>query len=326
FSDWGLAFLHLEAGQGDTVEGELSLFSNVNKDATGDAVNAAVVEVWYEHYFFDKQLAITAGKIDATCYLDQNEYANDETTQFLGRIFKNSPAIEWPADNNLGIHANICVEPISFLEFDLGYFEGDGDWDDIFDHNVYTAQVNLKPAELFDNIDPDQWSGNYRFYSWINDRDHTKLVDEGDPATDDYKEMNYGFGISCDQMMTDVFGIFGRFGWQRPNIILVDDSATLECAWSAGAQMSGYYWNREDDVLAFAIGQAFPSEEWDDASSTNYAAGEGHIEAYYKCQINECLAISPDIQLIWHPNGVRKSSEGDDDTIFVYGIRGQIDF
>ena len=326
FADWGLAFLHLEAGQNDSIESELSLFSNVNRDA-GATVNAQldVTELWYEHYFFDGQLTLTGGKVDATGYLDQNEYANDETTQFLGHIFRNSPVIEWPADNNLGAHINICVEPINFLEFDLGYFEGDGDWDDIFDHAVYTAQVNFKPAELL-GIDAEEWSGNYRFYTWINDQHHTKLVDEGDPVTEDYKEMNYGFGISLDQMITGVFGIFGRFGWQRPYIIPADGSATLKWTWSTGAQMTGSYWNREDDVLAFAIGQVFPSNEWDDASSDNYGAGEGHIEAYYKCQLNECLAISPDIQFIWHPNGVRKSSEGDDDVIFVYGARGQIDF
>ena len=81
---------------------------------------------------------------------------------------------------------------------------------------------------------------------------------------------------------------------------------------------------REDDVLAFAIGQVFPSEEYKDAG--NPGKGEGHIEAYYKLQVNKCLAISPDIQLIWNPNGVGKSSEGDNDTIFVYGMRAYLEF
>jgi len=332
FDDWGLAFLHLETGQNDTVESELSVFSNVNRDADASGAAVNVTEAWYEHYFLDEQLTLTGGKIDATGYLDQNEYANDECTQFLGRIFRNSPTIEWPSDNNLGARAYLNLEPIQFLEFEMGYFEADGDWDDIFDHAFYMAQVNLKPADLL-GYDPERWGGNYRFYGWINDQHHEKLVDEGDPATDDTKEANYGFGISCDQMVTDVFGVFGRFGWQRPDIlpagVTVADIAgnpTLEWTWSAGAQITGTYWNREDDVFCFAIGQVFPSDEWDDASSDTYGRGEGHIEAYYKCQVNECLAISPDCQVIWNPNGVGKASEGDDDTIFVYGVRGQVDF
>ena len=33
FKDFGMAFMHLEAGQNDTIESELSVFSNVNRDA-----------------------------------------------------------------------------------------------------------------------------------------------------------------------------------------------------------------------------------------------------------------------------------------------------
>jgi len=323
FDDWGLAFLHLESGQNDTIESELSLFSNVNRDAGGTGARVDVTELWYEHYFFDGQFTLTGGKIDATAYVDQNEYANDETTQFLGHIFRNSPAIEWPADNNLGMRANISPGFIDFVEFELGYFEADGDWDDIFDHAFYMAQINARPAELL-NMDSELWNGNYRFYGWINDQFHTELVDPGDTASAD--KVNYGFGASFDQMVTDIFGLFGRFGWQRPDMIPVDGSATIEWAWSAGAQMSGSYWNRKEDILAFAIGQAFPSDEYDDASTDNYGHGEGHIEAYYSVKLNDHLTISPDIQAIWNPNGVSKSSEGDKDTIFVYGMRGQVDF
>jgi len=332
FDDWGLAFMELEAGQNDTIESELSLFSNVNAAAADSSGNIAIAKVFYEHYFFDRQLTLTCGKIDALDYMEQNEYRDDDKTQFLTGMFKHSPVIEGPSDNTLGLHALISLEPIQFLEFEGGIYETDADWDDIFDHMFYAAQVNVKPAELL-GADAEQWGGNYRFYAWINDRFHEKLIDENDPATDDTKEMSYGFGISCDQMVTDVFGIFGSFAWQRPDILpagataaTVADNPTLEWSWSAGAQMAGLYWNREDDVLGFAVGQVFPSEEWDDASSDAYGAGEGHIEAYYKCQLNECLAISPDIQIIWHPNGVRKESEGDDDTIFVYGVRAQVDF
>jgi carbohydrate-selective porin OprB len=32
------------------------------------------------------------------------------------------------------------------------------------------------------------------------------------------------------------------------------------------------------------------------------------------------LTFSPDVQLIWHPNGTQS-----DDMVFVYGIRGQVD-
>lgn len=330
FSDWGLAYLHIEAGQNDSIEGELSVFSNVNRDAGDTGTHFDATEWWYEQYFLDKQITLRAGKMDASGFVDQNEYAHDEVAQFLGRIFRNSPAIEFPADNTLGANLNLCVEPLDFVELELGYYEGNADWEDIFDHAFYTAQLNIKPENIL-HIDPEQWSGNYRLYGWINDRFHTKLIEANKTVFNDTKEMNYGFGLSFDQSISDGFGIFGRYGWQRPNIMPADatagtppDMATVEHAWSSGIQISGKYWNRSDDILTFAIGQAFPSDEYDDAGGGG--STEGHIETYYSLKLNECLTISPDFQVIWNPNGISKSSEGDDDPIFVYGMRGQFDF
>ena len=275
---------------------------------------------------FDKQLTVTIGKMDASGRLDQSEYANDEVTQFLGCMFKNSSAIEFPADNAFGVDLLLAIEPIDFVHCEVGYFEGDADFEDIFDGGFYAFQIHVIPSALFEWIDAEAWNGNYRFYSWINMRQHTKLLD-----LSENKKINYGFGASCDQMITDVFGIFGRYGWQRPDVMAADaaagnppDMATVEHAWSAGAQMTGKYWWRENDILAFAVGQAFPSDEYDRAGGGGSA--EGHIEVYYSVKLNECLTVTPDIQVIWNPNGIGRSSEGDNDTIFVYGLRGQFDF
>lgn len=325
FGDWGLAFIHLEAGQGETVEPELALFSNVNRDAMASTARVEVTEAWYVHSLFDKQADLTAGKLDFTIYFDQNDYANDETSQFLCHMFRNSPNIEFPADNTLGFQVHLAPKFLKFFEFDIGYFDANADWENIFDNGFFMFQTSLKPAEIFDDVDPEKWGGNYRLYTWLNGLYHEKLVNEGD-ITEDTKEINYGFGLSLDQMITDVYGVFVRFGWQRPDIALASGEPTLEWSWSAGAQMKGKYWKREDDVLAIAIGQAFPSKEWQKSASNHYGAGEGHLEVYYRCQLNKCLAVSPDLQLIWNPNGVSKSSEGDNNPIFVYGLRGQIDF
>jgi len=113
FDDWGLALLHMEPGQANTLEGELSLYSNVNRDANDTGADVPMTELWYQHYLFNKQLTITAGKMDPANYLDQNEYAFNECTQFLGRIFRNSPAIEWPNDSTRSAppwlsHLNFC--------------------------------------------------------------------------------------------------------------------------------------------------------------------------------------------------------------------------
>lgn len=326
FEEWGYALMHLEPGQGRGAEEDLSLYSNVNRDQNDTSANIPITELWYEHYLFARQVAITAGKMDPANYIDQNEYAHDETTQFLGRIFRQNPAIEWPNDNTLGARLIIAPEMLPYLSIESTYFDADNDWEAVFDRPFISTQLNLKPSKAF-NIDPEQWDGNYRFYWWIDARNHAKLVASGESAANDVKNSNTGFGLSFDQMITDGFGIFGRFGWQRPDLALAStsaNSAPAEVSWSGGLQMTGKYWKRADDVLACGIGQVFPSSYYKDAG--NGGAQEGHFETYYKCQLLKWLAFTPDFQWIWNPRGISHSYQGDNNTIFVYGVRGQIDF
>jgi len=329
FDDWGWAFMHLEPGQGNGAENELSLYSNVNRDQNDTGANVPVTELWYEHYLFDKQLVITAGKMDPANYIDQNQFAHDETTQFIGRIFRQNPAIEWPDDNSLGGRILFAPKTLNSVVLEGIYFDADNSWEQVFDKPFVGAQFTLKTDELF-GLNGEEWDGNYRLYWWMNCLDHSKLVASGEPATDNTKNYNTGFGFSCDQLITETVGIFARFGWQKPEYLLASinpNAAQCETSWSGGMQMTGKYWKRPDDVAAFGIGQVFPSKQYKDAGVTDTGgAAEGHLELYYKCQLFKWLAITPDFQWIWNPHGVNHGYLGDPDTIFVYGVRGQLDF
>jgi len=310
FDSYGMAFLHLEAGQGDTLEGDLALFSNVNRDAADTNAHVDVVELWYEHYFFEKQGILTAGKIEGAAYFDTNEYANDETTQFLGHMFRNSPAIDFPDDNALGMRVCLAPEILPFIDMDVILIDENADYTEILNKPFFATQLAFTPAKAF-GWDEDKWGGSYRVYYWYNGADHTEFLN---PAHT--KEWNTGLGLSFDQMLGEVFGWFGRFGWQDPKVSMI------EMAWSTGLRMTGKYWNRDEDVLAVAFGQAIPSCNYKNAG--NPGAYETHMEAYYSFKVNDHLTLSPDIQLIWDPNGMSSSADGDNDTIFVYGLRGQV--
>ncbi|MFA5500936.1 MAG: carbohydrate porin, partial [Candidatus Omnitrophota bacterium] len=288
--------------------------------------NVPITELWYEQYLFNKQIVLTAGKLDPANYIDQNEYAHDECNQFLGRMFKQNPAIEWPNDNTLGGRLTLAPDFAKYLSLEMAYFDADNDWENVFARPFVSTQLNLKPSRIL-NIDPEQWDGNYRFYWWLNDLAHSKLVGAGEAPSDGMNNFNTGFGFSADQMITDVFGAFGRFGWQRPDLVMASsnpNAAPVEASWSGGLQMTGKYWKRDEDILAFGIGQLFPSKKYKDAG--NGGAAEGHFEAYYKIRIFKWLAITPDFQIIWNPRGVNHGYQGEDKTIFVYGVRSQLDF
>ncbi len=316
----GKAFLHLEGGQGQGLEDNLTLYSNVNRDAD-DEDRVHLTEVWYEQGLFKDKVAVTFGKLDPTAYFDQSEVANDETTQFLGRIFRNSPTLEFP-DNNAGIR--IAYMPKEWLELGYGLFNAKGSWEKIGDNLFNIGQVSFKTNFL--NL-----PGNYRFYGWNNNANHTKWLD-----AEKGKESAYGFGLSFDQKLTDIVTAFCRYSWQNPSVYNPDSAFmatgdltySLEQSWSTGLQVEGKPWGREKDVLAFAVGQVIPSKDYKKAGEAldpaRRAKTEGHLEAYYRIHVNDHLSISPDFQYIWNPFG--KDVADDTGSIFVGGIRAQVDF
>jgi len=297
----GLAFIHLESGEGNGLDlDEITTFSAVNRDAANTGSEVDVTEVWYEHGFLDNRFVITGGKLDTTIYMDQNTVANDETSQFLSTIFRNSSAIDFPTGINTWGFRTAFV-PYDWIEIGTGIFDDDNDWEDLLEDYFTFSQVNIKP-NLMDR------EGNYRLYGWYDDSKHAKW---SDPNTD--TQSNFGFGTSCDQRVTDYLTLFGRFGWEDPDV------STVEWTWSSGFQLDGPLWKRDKDFIGCAIGMDIPSDEYGD-SGAGYDDPEGHIEAYYSFYVNDHLSISPDYQFIWNPNG------SNDDPINIVGLRGQVDF
>ncbi|MBN1793337.1 MAG: carbohydrate porin [Candidatus Omnitrophica bacterium] len=309
FEEYGAAFALIEAGEGAGIEDELKLFSNVNFDTTGGDSTLGIVEAWYEQYI--GPAALTFGKLDSRVYIDTNEYANCECTQFIGRMFKNSAAIEFP-DNAAGVR--LGWTPAGWVDVDTLIMDADSDWEDIGDEVFFAGQVTVRPAFC-------ERPGRYRLIGWLNDAGHTRWADETNT-----KEEAYGFGVSVDQELTPALGLFMRYGWQDPDERLngLDDDFSIEHAWSLGARLKGAAWGREEDVLACAIGQVVPSDDYKEADSSREADCEGHLELYYSFKVNGHCMVTPDLQIIWNPYG-SDASQGDD-TILVGGIRTQIDF
>ncbi len=311
----GRAFLHLEAGQGAGLDDNLTLYSGVNRDAGDSAAKVEVTEFWYEQGLFKDKAALTFGKLDPTAYFDQSEVANDETTQFLGSIFRNSPVVEFP-DNGAGIR--FAYLPVEWVELGYGLFDGSGSWEKIGDNLFNIGQAHFKTNFL-------GLPGNYRFYGWNNNVDHTKWLD-----SEKNKEAAYGFGLSFDQKLNDIVTLFTRYGWQNPKVYNPELTAadgsnySLEQSWSAGFQVEGKHWGRENDVFAFAVGQVMPSDDYKKANEGYLAKAEGHLEAYYRIHVNDHLSVSPDFQYIWNPFG--KDISGNSGGIFVGGLRAQVDF
>ncbi|MBN1687964.1 MAG: carbohydrate porin [Candidatus Omnitrophica bacterium] len=313
FDDWGYAFLHLETGDGAGVDRNLAdVFASINRDADDSGNLITLTEVYYEHYLLDHQLTLTGGYLDSTIIMDQNEIAHDEASQFLSLMFRNSVVTELPG-NHLGFRGIYAPEWAPWIEVTSGMIDGDLDGNDFFDTAFSFAQINLKPDFWGEDL-----PGNYRFYFWHNDTNHTNLME-----TDRVWDENHGWGVSADQCITDTVTLFSRFGWQDETV------SNAEIAWSFGIQLDGQLWNRTDDRIGIAFGQVFPGGDYHLATTkigqeTRLADTEHHLELYYNYALNDHLIIGPDLQVIWNPAG--NDPEFASSNVVIAGLRGQVDF
>ena len=297
FDENNTAFLHFETGKGD-INPYLNSIAGINRDAD-DSGSVALTEAWLKHKFSGK-FSMSIGVLDPTQAIDENAFANDETSQFINSMFRNAANIGF-SDNAFGLKG---VFETSFADFAAQYIDA-SDSHDMTRNGFASAQVNFKPGFV------EGKEGNYRFYGWTNTNDNAKM-----DGTGDSREKDYGGGISLDQELTDSLGIFARYSWSRGDI---DNGVSSEHTWSAGAQAKAGLIGKED-IAAIAYGQIIPSKEYKDNINAD-AKAEQLLEVYYSWNVNDYLSISPDFQLVKNP-----LYNKDDKTAYVSTIRMQISF
>ena len=297
FNDKNTAFIHLETGKGN-INYYLNSVAGINEDADDSGV-VRVTEAWYKHNFTDK-FAVTTGIIKPTKAVDENAYANDETTQFISSIFTNAINIAF-SHKVFGIKATYET---NIADFAVQYLDA-SDYKDITRNGFACAQVNFKPGFI------DKKEGNYRIYGWANTNDNIKL-----DGTGKGNEKNYGLGLSLDQQITDILGAFARYSWSRGDI---NNGIFASNIWSLGLQAKVKCIG-DEDVVAIAYGQIIPSNEYKDNINNN-AKSENHLELYYNWKVADYLSISPDFQVVENPFYNEK-----DNTAYVCSIRMQIGF
>lgn len=322
FDDNNTAFLHLETGNGD-ANTRFVAFSGINRDADDSGNQVSVTEAWFEHKFTDA-FGMTFGVIDPTSSLDDNAYANDETSQFLSNIFRNAPVISF-GDNAIGIKAvyetdkfDVSAQYLNVENtVEIGPDE-EANNDDITRHGFASAQINFKPGLI------DGMEGNYRAYVW-------GLLDGGVKWEDGEKTTDYGFGISLDQQLTDIFGVFARYSWKRSDAVSSsvstvygDLDSPCNQTWSIGGQAKVKALG-DEDIVGLAFGQVMVSDDAKDAYGYDFKA-EDHLEVYYSWNIADYLAVTPSIQYINNVGGGIVEEFGADNSAFVGSVRMQINF
>ncbi len=232
-----------------------------------------LLTAWYKHTFEfsnDSSLGITLGIIDATDYLDENAYANDEYTQFMNEALVNGPNVFLPS-----------YDRGAAIEWERGPWSLKGAYMHVGEKSrtlsgAVSSGFDFYAAQLGYKFKSNVGEGNYRLLILGASSDFL------DP-TETRFESRSAILVSADQEFSEQLGGWIRFGIQ-------DDAAAIdyESLLSGGINIKGPGWGRPDDNIG--IGYAHLTGGNGDIDSAEV------LEGYYRFVFNDNFALTADAQ------------------------------
>jgi high affinity Mn2+ porin len=263
-----------------------------------------------------ERITITAGKVSAYDFFDDNRYAHDPRSQFMNwafvgatgfdmtgdaRGFTNGLAIEWENGTwaaRWGIFQ--VAKRANSLSLDPKILSG---WAMLSEVDRY-FEINGRPGAvrfLFGYTRSHQ-----RFY-----HDLTAAID--DPALLPSPRYNpkYNFVVNGEQELTDDLGAFFRSGM---NDARTQNWMYSEQDWniSGGLSLRGLRWGRSNDTVGLAAniaGLFTPHRRFLQAGGIGFQIGDGRltygtekvVETYYDTQVAPGLNVAVGYQFIGNP-------------------------
>ncbi len=225
-----------------------------------------LLTAWASHTFEFSEthnLGFSGGIIDATDYVDENAFANDEYGQFQNEVFVNAVTGNFVSYDIGGV-----------VDWAWGNFSARGlimdvgENDDGNNFQYYAAQLAYR-------LETGLGEGNYRVTGTMTSDDF--LDEDGDD------EELMTIGLSADQQLGDIFGVFLRAYYQDD-----DTEITYETEFSGGVNISGSLWNREQDNIG--IGFAYLDDGETEVDNTIV------FEGYVRFGLNDFFAVTADVQ------------------------------
>ncbi|MBT3256610.1 MAG: porin [Deltaproteobacteria bacterium] len=255
-----------------------------------------LLTAWYKHTFnfsTDHTLGITGGIIDATDYMDENAFANDEYTQFMNQALINGPNAFLPSyDFGAAIEWGLGGFSVKGVAMAMGSNGEEGAFDEPY--NFYGMQFAYA-------VDFGLGEGNYRLIVETTSSDFSNVAGTK-------KEGLSCAMISFDQQLGEALGAWIRFGWQ-------DDKAAVhyESVYSGGLNISGNLWGREHDNIG--IGYAYLIGGNRDVDHTDV------FEVYGRFALNGIFAVTGDVQYMKDSIAAGDSPKG-----WIFGLRITAEF
>jgi high affinity Mn2+ porin len=275
------------------------------------------------------RLTLTLGRFSPTDVFDNNSYAGDARTQFLGWGLVADGAWDYPADA-IGYTTGFSAElnqPNWTLRY--GFFQMPSVSNSWTAEDRYFTYPTPSPVgggdfwkswgmvtELERRYSLMTHPGTVRLMAWVNQADmgsygEALLVPGVNIALTRAYRYKYGFGLNWEQEVGSDVGVFSRLGWNDGH----EEAWTftdVNYAASAGISVKGDSWRRPDDTwgLAFVLsGISKDNQRFLEAGGTGILDGDGAlnygwekvVETYYDFKVIDDLHCALDYQFVDNP-------------------------
>lgn len=276
------------------------------KDINGRGRNY-LVTAWYRHDLLiakDNALSVTLGIIDATDFLDNNAFANDEYTQFMNEGLVNSPQVFLPSyDLGGALQWELGPWSVSAVYMNVGMGgddNEDGEVGRVTNRDV-SDDYDYFGTELGYSVRTALGEGNYRIAYSRTSKDFL------DPSAT-HAERRVAMAMSFDQELGNHLGAFLRTDTQFDRA-----AVDFKYYYAGGLQIRGSPWGRENDNIG--LGVAYLHGGNLDIKSTRLA------EAYYRFVIRDRFALTADLQYMHDEKRIGEDPKG-----FILGLRADAYF
>ena len=249
-----------------------------------------VTNLFWQQKFRDGKINFIVGNLDPTDYVDIYGLTNP-LTHFQNLTFLTDPTIAAP-NQGLGIAGGVMLSDHVYITASLSDANGnptEAGFNSFFDEAEYFKHIEIAWVSSFER----RYFDNIHLTAWhVDEREEAGTPDD------------WGLAFSASWFINDTWMPFLRAGYSE------DGAALLNGSVSVGF---GRYFNNSSNLFGFGVGWGSPAEDGLEDQVTT--------ELFYRLQLAQNLALTPDIQVIFNP-----ASNSDQDAIAVFGIRTRLNF
>ncbi len=268
-----------------------------------------------------RYLSLTVGKFSLGDFFDNNDYSNSPRTQFLNWALMSNSAWDYAANLRGYTAGFVGMVKYDQMQYKIG-IAAEPKVANGAELNIDYGKARGINAEVVRTYNLSGKGGHLRLLGYCNETNmglYTDAMHDIDSSgrpdvilAEQPSRVKYGFGLNCDQKMSESVGIFGRIGWndgKTETWAFTEADRTI----SLGASINGKSWKRSNDVLGLAFvanGLSADHRNYLAAGGLGFQLGDSRLnysnemvtEVYYSCKPTASgIWLSGDYQFAMNP-------------------------